>query len=100
MLETGTSGLMSGEQPVANRSRSSALPRLYIGIKRAYTCIADALLVLIIPSRVQRWLCVPLSLECFAALDGAKAAALNLDAASLKPMRSVHDGRPSWSRAQ
>jgi len=31
MLETGTSGLMSGEgkQPAASRSRSSALPRLY-----------------------------------------------------------------------
>ena len=31
MLETGTSGLMSGDgkQPVTNRSRSSALPRLY-----------------------------------------------------------------------
>ena len=31
MLETGTSGLMSGEgkQPVANGSRSRALPRLY-----------------------------------------------------------------------
>ena len=31
MLETGTSGLMSGEgkPPAANRSRSSALPRLY-----------------------------------------------------------------------
>jgi len=31
MLETGTSGLMSGEgkPPAASRSRSSALPRLY-----------------------------------------------------------------------
>jgi hypothetical protein len=32
MLETGTSGLMSGEgkPPAASRSRSSALPRLYV----------------------------------------------------------------------
>jgi len=34
MLETGTSGLMSGEgkPPAASRSRSSALPRLYLSM--------------------------------------------------------------------